>query len=115
MAVNFVAALAFSGDACIAHAEDDVCFETKFMVSGSPNHLAGTAVETRGKHVLIGAPRGHNGGYPTGVVRVFQRTPNGWMAKTRLAPPGVNLNDGPQFGHALALSGDTLVVGAPYD
>ncbi|WP_295428006.1 glucan biosynthesis protein [uncultured Thiodictyon sp.] len=72
-----------------------------------PGNRGGAAVATSGETVAVGAPAIK--GRP-GSVYLFKRTPVGVIAQRRLMPhDGVA---GDQFGGALALEGDTLVVAA---
>jgi hypothetical protein len=48
-----------------------------------------------------------------GAAYVFVRTPNGWIEQQRLAPADIAAGD--QFGSSVAISGDTIVVGAMND
>jgi hypothetical protein len=47
-----------------------------------------------------------------GNVRVYQRTADGWRHEANLEPAG-SVSAGPEFGFSVAISGDTVVVGAP--
>lgn len=72
----------------------------------------GTVLAADGDVVALAEP-----GHPETPVRVFRLGPNGWgleatlKPETSLAVP----NAASGFGAAIALSGDTLVVGAPLD
>ena len=76
----------------------------------------GCAVLLQGDLAVIGASfaEGEDGSYGGGAVHVFRRDGNGtdqWVHVVALAP-----HETPQFayfGTALALAGDTLIVGAP--
>jgi hypothetical protein len=48
-----------------------------------------------------------------GAVYVFTRTVETWAQQAKIVPNPNDLQVGDQFGFALALDGDTLVVGAP--
>ena len=48
-----------------------------------------------------------------GAVYVFTRSGSSWASQAYLKPPQANNQD--EFGFALALSGDTLAVGARYE
>jgi hypothetical protein len=83
----------------------------------------GAAVALSGNTLVVGAPgesssaRGVNGDQNannsslSGAVYVFRNTPKGWVQEAYLKA----LNNRPvfNFGASLALSGDTLIVGAP--
>ena len=66
------------------------------------------AVAIEGDTAVIGAP----GSDPYGSVYVFVRTGSTWTQQGPRLVPGDGLTAG-DFGKAIALSGDTLVVGAP--
>lgn len=87
-------------------------------VLGAPARIAsssfGLAVATDGSTVVVGAPyEPATDGTLVGAAYVFERGANGqWSAPVRLAPA----TNGPaSIGTAVAVLGDTLVVGAPYD
>jgi hypothetical protein len=72
----------------------------------------GSAVVIDGDTLAVGAPyEGLNEGNGPGAVYVFARQGAGWSQQQRLAASAAQ--DGDLFGIALALSGDTLIVGAP--
>ena len=48
-----------------------------------------------------------------GAVYVFRRGPDDWLLETRLLPSGGAVGD--EFGTAIALQDDTLIVGSPGD
>lgn len=64
------------------------------------------AVAIDGEEVNNNAPN-------SGAVYLFERQPDGWTQKAYIKPSNTDAEDG--FGEALALHGDTLVVGAPYE
>lgn len=82
----------------------------------------GTAIALSGDTLAIAAPqedsaaRGSNGDQSdnsasdAGAVYVFVRSATGWAQQAYLKAP--NADAGDRFGSAVALSGDTLVVGA---
>jgi hypothetical protein len=95
----------------------------RWALEGHPVDPAGTvlsrygyAVATNGDIVAIGAPWQDSGGLDQGIVYVLERNQGGigaWgIRRTLLASDGAALD---YFGWSLALSGDTLIVGAPYD
>src|SRR5262249_13682263 len=69
--------------------------------------LAGSAVGAQGDPALVGVPAQPAGG----KVAVFERTAGVWTETAALVP--ADQAPGSRFGHALALSGDTAIVGAP--
>ncbi len=72
----------------------------------------GASVAVSGDWAFVGAPDDAIGGSNyVGSVHAFERTAQGWQKRQKLiAPDGVLFNT---FGHALAVDGDRLAVGAP--
>ena len=71
----------------------------------------GAAVALSGDILLVGAPHDNlSRGARAGSVLVYRRGPQGWALQTKLVPPQPRLWGG--FGSALAIEGDTAVVGA---
>jgi hypothetical protein len=54
-----------------------------------------------------------DGAADSGAVYVFRRDGNAWRQEAYLKPQ--NTGPGDEFGHSVALHGDLLVVGAPYE
>ncbi|MGQ0621416.1 MAG: Calx-beta domain-containing protein [Panacagrimonas sp.] len=69
----------------------------------------GFDVALSGERALIGAPSG--GLENNNAAYVFVRSGTTWMQEARLLPPSGG-NPGKHFGEAVAISGDTAVVGA---
>jgi hypothetical protein len=78
---------------------------------GYVENYDGSAVAIDGDTMVSGAPGNHNeyGGH-VGCVYVYVRSGSGWTLQQTIKPAGVQSAG---FGSALALDGDTLVVGAP--
>lgn len=75
------------------------------------DHL-GASVALRGDVLVAGAPDENNAsGTDAGAVYVFTRVAGAWSQAQKLFTASVPARA--YFGHALALSADTLVVGAP--
>lgn len=77
---------------------------------GAAGDHFGLFMDATASTVVIGAPNsdGHGAAY------VFERRPNGeWLEMARLSDG--SLPEGAEFGGAVAISGDTIVVGAPND
>jgi PKD domain/FG-GAP repeat len=91
-----------------------------------PGNQFGVSVAISGDTLAVGGPT-DNGCAPgdcplgtggTGAVYVFTRTTGGWSQQAYVRasnPRGGNVDEGthPAFGTSVALSGDTLAVGAP--
>ena len=71
----------------------------------------GSAVATDGSFAAVGAPGQEVGGFASGAVFVYEKTNGGWSGPAVLSPPSPKGAE--QFGTSVAMSGDTLVVGAP--
>lgn len=87
---------------------------------GASSWYFGNSVAIFGDTVAIGAalvrtPILGTGGSAAngniGAAYIFQRTGTSWTQQARIVPGNGNLGD--SFGHSVALSQDTLVVGAP--
>jgi hypothetical protein len=89
------------------------------------NDWFGCAVAVSGDTVVVGANRedsnatgvngnqGNNLALDAGAVFVFTRTLGAWSQQAYLKASNTEAND--RFGNAVAISGDTVVVGAPYE
>ncbi|MEM7247802.1 MAG: hypothetical protein AAF533_20865 [Acidobacteriota bacterium] len=79
----------------------------------APNDLFGSAVALDGDTLVVGARGDDTGGSAAGSAYVFERDlggTNNWGLRLKLNPTGVDFSD--LFGFAVAISGDTIVVGA---
>ncbi len=80
---------------------------------GEVSDLFGFAVAVDEDIIVVGA---RNGGYPgedTGSADVFHYNGNSWEHDQKLLPS--DGEDGQEFGSAIVVSGDLIVVGAPLD
>ena len=91
--------------------------EEKLLASdGAPDDFFGTSVSVAGDTAAVGAPFADTPGgfgFNTGAAYMFARTGTTWTEQQKLRPPDPAAGD--VFGSASALSGETLVVGAPLD
>lgn len=71
-------------------------------IEGEPAEGFGRAVAVSGGRVLVGVPE-------AAVAVVFRRVPGAWVEEARLRPD----SEGRRVGHAIALDGDTAVLGGP--
>jgi uncharacterized repeat protein (TIGR01451 family) len=84
--------------------------DTSAVRSGGPGDRFGVAVALRGERLAVGAPGG-----AAGAVYLFSREAGGWRPESLPRVVASNGNRGDRLGAAVALSADTLVVGAPGD
>jgi len=98
------------GDAC------DLCDAPQQTGWFAPSDSAGldhfgSALALDGETALVGARRAEHGGMTeAGAAYVFVHTAGGWEQQARLTASGAQAED--RFGHAVALDGDTAVVGS---
>jgi FG-GAP repeat len=81
---------------------------------GAANDLLGSSVAISGNVIVAGAP-GHevNGDQGRGAAYVFTATDSEWSTTTQAKLIGTSGKAGDEFGDSVAISGDTIVVGAP--
>ena len=89
--------------------------QAKLVAAGSAsNELMGACIDVDGDRIAVGAPQRDSGGkVNSGAVFTFERSGTAWTQTAELFSSDVDAAD--QFGYALALDADTLLVGAPYD
>lgn len=89
--------------------------ETKLnAVDSKANQNFGTSVSIRGDRVVVGAPGDTVGRRFAGAAYVFRRLGgSSWTQEAKLAP--AQLAAFADFGNAVALSSNTVVVGARFD
>jgi hypothetical protein len=85
--------------------------EIRLNASDVANHRLGISVAFTGDTIVAGAPTGNPDGRP-GSAYVFVRALSGWSQQAKLIGQS---NSGDLFGQSVAIEGDTIVVGAPYD
>jgi len=73
----------------------------------------GSSVAVSGDTVVVGAPADDDGGFTSGAVYVFVRSGTIWTEQAKLTASDAAAGDG--FGSSVAVSGDTVVVGASDD
>ncbi len=82
-------------------------------LDGAANDTFGGNVALFGDTAVIGAMRDDDKGDNSGSAYVFTRSGSDWNQQAKLtAADGAH---GDAFGQSIALSGDTLVIGAPHD
>jgi hypothetical protein len=81
---------------------------------GGPSDKFGFSLDAEGDTLLIGSPHHYSPPDGLGSVYVFGRAAGGtWQEQDRLFPSDPRL--GTEFGHDVALDGDTFVAGAPFE
>lgn len=84
---------------------------TFVAADGTTDDEFGSAVSLSGDTAIVGAPTFQTGS--NGSAYVFVRTGSSWTQQARLTAFDGAAND--DFGSSVAISGDTAIVGAPYD
>jgi hypothetical protein len=79
----------------------------------TPSAVFGMAVDVSGDSMLIGEDG--TSGLAEGNAHVFTRSGGVWSLEVSLSGAGVSLDPGDVFGSAVALDGDTALVGAQGD
>jgi hypothetical protein len=80
---------------------------------GAPDDWFGYSVAVSGNVAVIGADRDNDLGPKSGSAYVFRFDGSKWVPEAKLLPADGAAND--HFGKSVAVSGDTVVVGAPFD
>jgi FG-GAP repeat len=132
---HFGASIAISGDTIVVGAPDAAAaweglrkgyaftyrrsagvwtWETLVGGSGGTSNSFGAAVAISGQTMIVSEPGDDsNGTYNTGSVFVFDRIGDGWSWRQKLTAWDRGSSD--YFGNAVAISGDTIVVGVMRD
>ena len=90
------------------------CESAKLLAEdGASGDDFGAAVAVEGNVAVVGAPEDDDDGSSSGAAYVFRFDGSGWAQEQKLtASDGQSFDD---YGFAVAVSGDTIVVGAPRD
>jgi hypothetical protein len=80
---------------------------------GAADHFFGLSVAVDGDTAVIGAPRDDDNGARSGSAYVFTRTGESWTEQSKLLPSDGADQD--RFGWAVAVDGDTAVIGTRFD
>jgi hypothetical protein len=89
--------------------DDDEWKHTTLQAAKTSNFGADIALDN--DTLAVSAIEDSQRGKSAGAVSVFERKNDAWKQTAKLIPPKANY----QFGWQIALSGNTLVVGAPWD
>jgi hypothetical protein len=73
----------------------------------------GASVAVSGNRAVVGAPEDDDAGSSSGAAYVFAHDGSSWHQQQRLTASDAESGD--DYGFAVAISGDTIVVGAPRD
>ena len=89
--------------------------EEAHLIAGDPGigDVFGVDVGIDGDTVVVGATGDDVGGRDSGAAYVFVRRGGSWSQEAKLLPDGVSKFD--EFGRSVAISGDTIIVGAYLD
>ena len=103
------------GNAYIFERENDQWVQTAYLQVpiidlGFSSYQFGFSVAVSGGRVVVGAPRERTSFTPAGAAYVFEKGQNGWGVTASII--GSNTGGGDDFGISVAISGDSLVVGA---
>ncbi|PHR93413.1 MAG: hypothetical protein COA69_04880 [Robiginitomaculum sp.] len=82
-------------------------------IDGAPNDTFGGNVVLSGDTIVIGAMRDDDKGENSGSAHVYIRSENIWNHQAKITAADGAKDDA--FGQSLALSGDTVIIGAPRD
>lgn len=100
-------ALLFTPQAGLWHEEDALAAN-----DGTPEDAFGTSLELDGTTLVVGAPNADAPGVASaGAAYVFVLQGGAWIQQAKLTAPDAVVSA--LFGHAVAVQGDTAVVGAP--
>jgi len=105
-----------SGSAYVfVRADGDWTQQAKLTASDAASDDSfGQAVAISGDTIVVGAPRDDdNSQNESGSAYIFVRSAGDWNQQAKLTASDAARSD--YFGQAVAISGDTVVVGAPYD
>lgn len=91
--------------------------QAKRLVGAAAGDVYGFDVAVSGDTIAVGTPNHDEGGTDKGAVYLYYRNHGGadnWGLFKKIAYPGSGAGNA-QFGYAVDLSGDILIVGAPLD
>ena len=83
-------------------------------LTASDSVILGTSVAIEGDNIVVGDPGAENeNGMRIGAAYVFRRNASAWERQSKLAP--IDPRSSVEMGYSVAISGDTIFVGAPED
>ncbi|MCG8408979.1 MAG: hypothetical protein MI923_27555 [Phycisphaerales bacterium] len=104
--LSLIAAILVLGHQSLANASLPV-------VNTEENANFGRAVAIDGNYAVVGAYLEDSVGANGGAVYVYRYNGSEWLIDARIVPSDVASDD--QFGHCVAIEGNTLVAGSPLD
>ena len=81
--------------------------------TGGAGDAMGRSVEIQGTTLFVGAGNDDDNGPKAGATYVFNKSDSGWKRSQKLLASDGNGDDG--FGHDIAVSGNTAMIGAVFD
>jgi hypothetical protein len=114
-AVAFVISMAVASASPVASAGSEPWLQRAKLVAsdGAGNDFLGRSVALEGDVAVVGAAGSDPGGAESqGAAYVYLRSDGGWSEAAKLTAPDGAAGD--EFGFAVAISGDTIVVGARF-
>jgi len=109
--LSFILVLAAIAGADISSAE--LAKLTADKSGGSPGDDYGWCVAISGDTAVVGVPRDDDDGGDSGAVMIFVRSGTTWTLQAEITASDATAGD--EFGTAVALYDDLLVIGAPYN
>jgi hypothetical protein len=106
-----------TAEKCAVFVRSGTIWNPQTTLAGSDTVIGdsfGTAVSLTGNSLVVGAPRdGTNTTNEHGSAYVFTRTGTTWSQQQKLTASDVSADD--NFGQAVAINGETVIVGVPRD
>ncbi|MBL9118735.1 MAG: hypothetical protein JNL80_02330 [Phycisphaerae bacterium] len=98
---------------CLESPLDPCATATLFAKDPFTDDRFGSSLALSGESLLVGASFANASGADSGAAYVFRRTNGAWSQQAKLVPASGAILD--RFGDAVAIDGDTAIVGAPLD
>lgn len=115
-ALHIILVLAYLSAAVTPNAQSQACSTSELEIvtasDGAPAAHFGRSLDVSGATMVVGAPFASAVTSADGVAYVFVRSGEYWQSVVKLIAADSSLLD--QFGSSVAISGDVIVVGAPY-
>jgi hypothetical protein len=104
-----------SGTAYIFQCNGSTWSETQIIApaDGATSDWFGRSVSLEGNTLAVGAPQDDDAGAESGSVYIFTYNGSAWTQQAKLTASDGSSGD--NFGQSVALSGDSVIVGAPFN